>query len=71
MTAPRRRILRRQTTEMVPLVNPVRVQKLREKLRQEQQTLDRWMVRMRRAFHAVERQQRRVARLERSIAKAQ
>jgi predicted RNase H-like nuclease (RuvC/YqgF family) len=52
--------------------DPQRQQKLvakREQLDKEQQTLGRWMSRLRRAFHAVEKQQRRVANLERTIAR--
>jgi hypothetical protein len=40
----------------------------REQLHKEQQSLGRWMSRLKRAFHAVEKQQRRVTRLERQIA---
>jgi hypothetical protein len=40
----------------------------REQLRREQQSLTRWMTRLKRAFHAVEKQQGRVARIERQIA---
>jgi hypothetical protein len=52
--------------------DPQRQQKLvakREQLDKEQQTLGRWMSRLRRAFHAVEKQQRRVANLERTNAR--
>lgn len=68
-TPPRRRVLRpvRPTAE-----DPQRQQKLvakREQLHKEQQTLGRWMSRLKRAFHAVERQQRRVSHLERVIAR--
>jgi hypothetical protein len=39
----------------------------REQLEREQASLSRWMSRMRRAFHTVEKQQKKVARLEREI----
>jgi hypothetical protein len=68
MSAPRRRIVR-----PVPIpVNhdhSVKLQKLRGRLEGERAALARWMSRLRRAFHAVERQQHRTARLERQIAK--
>ena len=38
------------------------------RLQAEQQKLARWMSRLKRAFHAVERLQRRVSHLERDIA---
>jgi len=63
---PRRRILRPPQ----PDGDPRRQQKLarrREKLRKEQQNRARWMTRLKRAFHAVEKHQRTVARLEREI----
>lgn len=41
----------------------------RAQLEKDQQCLARWMTKLRRAFHAVEKQQRKVARLEREIAK--
>jgi hypothetical protein len=68
-TTPRRRVLR-----PLPAIAPVdprqqaRIQKRREQLAKERAALDRWMVRLKRAFHAVERQQRRIARLERALA---
>ncbi|MFO1007273.1 MAG: hypothetical protein U0929_15035 [Planctomycetaceae bacterium] len=39
----------------------------RVRLATEKQSLDRWMSRLKRAFHAVEKQQTKVARLERAI----
>jgi hypothetical protein len=41
------------------------------KLEAEQQSLSRWMSRLKRAFHAVEKQQQKVTRLEREIARLQ
>jgi hypothetical protein len=43
----------------------------RSKLEAEQQCLIRWMSRLKRAFHAVEKQQQKVTRLEREIARLQ
>jgi hypothetical protein len=68
MTAPRRRLVR-------PAPAPpgrdqqLKLQKLRGRLEAERATLARWMSRLRRAFHAVEHQQQRTARLERQITK--
>jgi len=42
---------------------------LRDKLSKEQQTLARWMTRLKRTFHAFEKAQQRVTRLERQLAK--
>ncbi len=71
MTAPRRRILR-------PLPKPVndprqtqRLQAWRSKLESERKSFDRWLTRLKRAFHAVEKQQRRISRLERLITQAE
>jgi hypothetical protein len=43
----------------------------RSKLEAEQECLTRWMSRLKRAFHAVEKQQQKVARLEREITRLQ
>jgi hypothetical protein len=69
MSLPRRRILRPTR----PLADDTRRhEKLldrRSRLRVEQESLARWMKRLRRAFHAVEKNQARVCRLEREIAR--
>jgi hypothetical protein len=44
---------------------------LRSRLEAEQECLTRWMSRLKRAFHAVEKQQQKVTRLEREIARLQ
>ena len=68
MTTPRRRIIR-----PAPVATPSspersqRLQKLRGHLEQERAALRRWMTRLKRAFHAVEKSQQRIARLERQI----
>jgi hypothetical protein len=64
---PRRRVVR-----PIPAVVPdprrqIRTQRQRDQLAKERAALDRWMGKLRRAFHAVERQQRRIARLERRL----
>ncbi len=66
---PRRRIVR-PTPSIVTRPQPdPRIQKLRARLEVERAALARWMTRLRRAFHSVERIQRRLVRLERQIAR--
>ena len=66
MSTPRRRLVR-------PIPPPSRpdcqrkVQKLRTRLEQDRAALARWMSRLKRAFHAVEKHQLRITRLERQI----
>ena len=68
MSTPRRHVLRRTpAADTVSLREQQRIQKRREQLEKERLALNRWMARLRRAFHAVEKQQARVARLERQI----
>jgi exonuclease VII large subunit len=69
MTAPRRRILRSVASPpaALDLRTQHRHQRLRTRLAQEQAGLTRWMARLKRAFHAVERHQERVGRLERQL----
>jgi hypothetical protein len=71
MSQPRRRILRpgRAVAEDGP--RQTKLLARRSRLETEQQTLSRWMSRLKRAFHAVEKQQQKVTRLEREIAKLQ
>jgi hypothetical protein len=66
MTTPRRAIVRAAPP---PSAAAQRLQVLRRRLESEQIALRRWLTRLRRAFHATEKQQGRVARLERQIAK--
>lgn len=68
MNVPRRRIIRpdRPPSAVSPMLRL-----LRERLEKEQTLLARWMTRLKRAFHAMEKQQRRVARLEKSLARSE
>ncbi len=69
MTAPRRRLVR--FTDATPGPDPrqaERLRRLRERLASERAALARWMLRLRRAFHQVEKRLRAVARAEREIA---
>ena len=69
MSTPRRRIVR-----PAPMPDPTaqqrqrRAQTLRGRLARDRTALARWVSRLKRAFHAMERLQARVARSERQIA---
>jgi hypothetical protein len=67
MNAPRRRLLR--TTPPVESAprRTRRVQRQHEQLAKERASLSRWMARLKRAFHAMEKSQARIAWLERSL----
>ena len=63
-TTPRRSVIRPATR---PTSNARRLSKLHSRLMSEQQSLDRWLVRLKRAFHSFEKHQQRVARVQREI----
>ena len=69
MTAPRRRVLRPPRTSAEESRRQQKLHRRRGQLQKEQQGLARWMTKLKRAFHAMEKQQGRVARLERELAK--
>lgn len=73
MSTPRRRILRRREVEM-PNGNGrpdnARLPAWQARLERERKAFDRWFSRLKRAFHALEKQQARIDRLERQIASA-
>jgi hypothetical protein len=70
MTTPRRRIIRfPNTPRAVSLREQERLRRLRERLASERVVLARWMARLRRAFHQVEKRQQAIARIEREITK--
>ena len=66
-TTPRRRVIRPPRPATDDTLRQRKVAVRRTRLQTEQQSLTRWMVRLRRAFHAVEKQQKTVSRLEREI----
>jgi hypothetical protein len=68
MSAPRRRLIR-ATPIITNHVHPRRLQRLQTRLERERDALHRWMARLKRAFHAVEKGQRIVARLEQQITR--
>lgn len=65
MTTVRRRVIRPSASSNASLSR--RLPALRTKLEREQETLTRWMTRLKRAFHSFEKFQQRVARLEKQI----
>jgi len=67
MTTPRRRVLRPVRPVEGDCVRERKLAARRVRLATEKQRLDRWMTRLKRAFHAVEKQQAKVARLERAV----
>lgn len=66
MTTTRRRRVLRPTTS-APTSALMRLSRWRGRLAEEQQALSRWMAKLKRAFHSLEKHQLRVARLERQI----
>ena len=70
MTTVRRRVLRpAQLAAAVNVATQVKIQKRRAQLEKERTSLARWMARLRRAFHSVEKTQVRIGRLERELAR--
>ena len=67
MTTPRRRVLRPVRPDAGDGVRERNLAARRVRLAAEKQSLDRWMSRLKRAFHVVEKQQVKIARLERVI----
>jgi hypothetical protein len=70
-STPRRRVLRPLRSPTVDPRLQARRQKRCEQLARERASLARWMARLRRAFHAVEKQQARISRLEKQLANGQ
>jgi len=69
MSPPRRRLIR--PAPSATTASPQRqrrLQKLRANLERERTLLARWMSKLTRAFHSVEKSQRRIYRLERTLA---
>ena len=70
MTIARRRHVLRPATSM-PTAASARLSRWRGRLDEEQQALSRWMAKLKRAFHSLEKHQQRVALLERQIRQAE
>ena len=68
MSTARRRLVRPPAAAPASDPNRTRrLQRLRARLEKERAALARWMVRLKRSFHAMERLQRSAARVERQI----
>jgi len=68
-TTPRRRVLRpARTLELVERQHQEALTKQSAKLEKERQGFRRWLTRLKRAMHALEKHQRRLARLEKVMA---
>ena len=68
MSTVRRRILRSQRAPTVDPRLTVRLERLSQKLERERAAHSRWMAKLKRAFHAMERGQRRISRLEKQLS---
>ena len=68
MTTVRRRIQRTRQPTVAEARQQARIQKKHEQLAKEQAALKRWTSKLKRAFHTVEKQQTRIARMERQLA---
>ena len=68
-TTPRRQVLRPTRATPDDSARQRSIHKKRARLHDEQQSLLRWMSRLKRAFHAVEKQQRIITRLERDLTR--
>jgi hypothetical protein len=69
MSTPRRQLIRPPTNPLHTLQRQRQIEKLSARLDDERRALARWQKRLRRAFTAVEKQNRTIARLERQIAR--
>ena len=67
MTTPHRRVLRPTLETPVAARRTQQLNKRQTQLEKERVTLDHWMTRLKRAFNAVIKQQRRIARIERHL----
>lgn len=67
MSAARRRIVRPPSPSHADMRHQHRRDKLRERLNQERRLLARWWVRLKRAFHAIEKRSACIARIERQL----
>ena len=67
MSAPRRRLVRPKAPPPPDPQRQRRARRLREGLERERAALARWMARLKRAFHATEKSQRRIACIERRL----
>ena len=69
MTTPRRRLIRPTISPTSSPQTSPQLQKLRAKLERDRLCFAKWLARLKRAFTAIDKHQRRIARLERQITK--
>jgi hypothetical protein len=69
MSVPRRRLVRPVLAPEPDQQRHHLVQKLRVRLEQERRVLARWMSKLKRAFHQVEKLSARISRIERNITR--
>ena len=69
MSMPRRRLVRPALAPEPDQLRHHQVQKLRVRLEQERRVLARWMTKLKRAFHQVEKLSARISRIERNITR--
>jgi hypothetical protein len=70
MSTPRRRLVRPSLPPAISGPNrQAQLQKVRTRMDQERGALTRWMSRLKRAFHAVEKIQQRINRLEKKLTR--
>ena len=67
MSLPRRRLIRPAPVPAATPERPRQIQKLRERLEKERTALARWQSKLKRAFNATEKCQRKIARIERQL----
>ncbi len=67
MSIVRRRVLRPARAEPSAHRRQRQIDRRRDRLEKERVALARWLSRLRRAFHALEKSQRRIASLERQL----
>jgi hypothetical protein len=68
MPLPRRRLIRPAPLSVPNAERDRQMQKLRERLAHERTTQARWQTRLKRAFNAFEKSQKRISRIERQLA---
>ena len=69
MSTPRRRLVRPAIAPSAGnLAHAAKIQKLHQRLHAERNTLSRWMTRLKRAFHIVEKAQKRISKLEKQLS---
>ncbi len=69
MTNPRRRVIRPPACTVGNARQQAKIDKLRARLQKERTSQARWLSKLKRAFHAFEKQTMTIARLEKELSK--